>query len=226
MRKNLVQFVLLSSLVFLYTQVTWGQGTTGTISGTVKDSSGAVLPGASVAIVNEETDLSRSVQTDGAGRYTAPSLPLGHYRVTARQEGFRSEVRQGIEITVGREAVVSFELQVGSVSQQIEVAGEAPLVESTSSTVGALVDDRTIRELPLNGRSYDQLAVLQPGVVALGAGGEMRLALLGEGARALGQVAAAHAQRLVAVFHRDRVLDAGRVDVSVEAFLGQVQSER
>lgn len=170
MRKNLVPLVLLSLLVFLYTQVTWGQGTTGTISGTVKDSSGAVLPGATVAIVNEETDLSRSIPTDGAGRYTAPSLPLGHYRVTARQEGFQSEVRQGIELTVGREAVVSFELQVGSVSQQIEVAGEAPLVESTSSTVGALVDDRTIRELPLNGRSYDQLAVLQPGVVALGAG--------------------------------------------------------
>ena len=92
----------------------WGlagiaQVTTGTISGTVKDSSGAVLPGAKVVILNEDTGISRTAQADAGGRYSAPSLSLGSYRVTASQEGFQSETRTGFVLTVGREAVVDFQ---------------------------------------------------------------------------------------------------------------------
>src|SRR3972149_2064146 len=144
--------------------------TTGTITGTVRDTSGAVLPGAAVGLLNEDTGISRSMQSDSGGRYSAPALSLGTYRVTASLEGFQTEVRSGIVLTVGREAIVNFELPVGAVTQTVEVTGEAPLVESTTSSLGSLVDDRTIRDLPLNGRSYDQLALLQPGVVALGGG--------------------------------------------------------
>ena len=150
--------------VFLSVGITLAQVTSGTISGTVKDSTGAVLPGVEMVLMNEDTGISRTVQTDAAGHYSAPSLGLGNYRVTATLTGFQTEVRKGIVLTVGREAVVDLALSVGAVTSTVEVTGEAPLVESTTSTLGSLVDDRTIRALPLNGRSYDQLALLQPGV--------------------------------------------------------------
>jgi carboxypeptidase family protein/TonB-dependent receptor-like protein len=159
------------------------QVTTATISGTVKDSTGAVLPGAKVVLLNEETGISRTVQADAAGRYSAPSLSLGNYRVTATLEGFQTEVRRGIVLTVGREAVVDLALSVGAVAQTLEVTGEAPLVESTSSSLGSLVDDRTIRALPLNGRSYDQLALLQPGVVQTAPGKAVGSFAYGQGKR-------------------------------------------
>ena len=140
------------------------QVTTGTISGTVTDSTGAVLPGASVVLLNEETGVSRTTQTDSAGRYSAPSLSLGHYRVTATSSGFQTEVRSGIELTLGRQAVVDLQLAVGAVSQSVEVTGEAPLVQTTDATVGYLVEDKTIRDLPLNGRDLTQLILLNPSV--------------------------------------------------------------
>src|SRR6202162_1339810 len=169
MKKHQV-LLIAGLLVFLSGGIVWAQVTTGTISGTVKDSTGAVLPGTKVVLLNEETGLSRTVETDAAGRYSAPSLGLGNYRVTGTLEGFQTGVRSGIVLTVGREAVVDLTLTVGAVTQTVEVMGEAPLVESTSASLGSLVDDRTIRELPLNGRSYDQLALLQPGVTLLSPG--------------------------------------------------------
>jgi hypothetical protein len=143
------------------------QVTTGTISGSVMDSTGAVLPGARVAILNEDTGITRAAVTDGSGRYTAASLSVGNYKVTVTQEGFQTEVRSGIVLTVGRQALVDFQLQVGSVTQTVEVTGEAPLVDTTQSAVSALVTTETISELPLNGRSLSDLVLLQPGVSKL-----------------------------------------------------------
>ncbi|OFV97502.1 MAG: hypothetical protein A3F68_03825 [Acidobacteria bacterium RIFCSPLOWO2_12_FULL_54_10] len=162
-KRRVLQVVVL--LVFLSGGIALAQVTTGTILGTVKDSTGAVLPGAKVVLLNEETGISRTVETDAAGRYSALSLSLGNYRVTATLEGFQTVVRTGIVLTVGREAVVDLSLAVGAVTQSVEVRGEAPLVEATTASLGSLVDARTIRALPLNGRSYDQLALLQPGVI-------------------------------------------------------------
>jgi hypothetical protein len=141
-----------------------GQTSTGTISGTVRDSSGAVLPGANVTIVDVDTGISRSTKTDTNGYYSATSLSLGHYRVTGALQGFNIEVRDGIELTVGREVIVDLSLAPGTVAQTVTVTGAPPLVDSTNASLGSLVDDQTIRELPLNGRSYDQLALIQPGV--------------------------------------------------------------
>jgi hypothetical protein len=90
--------------------------------------------------------------------------------VEAKQTGFQTEARLGINLTVGREAVVDLSLKVGQISERVLVTGEAPVVETTTSAMSALVDERTIRDLPLNGRSYDQLALFQPGVVSMGAG--------------------------------------------------------
>ena len=151
--------------LMVFAGVASAQVSTGTISGTVKDSSGAVLPGAKVVVLNDDTGISRALETDQNGHYSAPLLNLGNYRVTATLDGFQTEVRTGIVLTVAQEALVDLSLTVGSVAQKVEVTGGAPLVESTSASLGSLVDDKTIRDLPLNGRSYDQLALLQPGVV-------------------------------------------------------------
>ncbi|MSO19238.1 MAG: hypothetical protein EXQ56_02055 [Acidobacteria bacterium] len=136
----------------------------GTISGTVRDESSAVLPGVEVVMRNVETGFTRTVATDAAGRYSAPQLPLGQYEVRASFTGFKTEVRSGLTLTVGREAVVELILKVGSVAETVEVTGEAPLVETTNSAVAGLVSDQQVRDLPLNGRSIEQLAILQLGV--------------------------------------------------------------
>jgi hypothetical protein len=156
--------------VFLGGQLAFAQVTTGTISGIVQDASGAAIVGAAITIRNLDTGTVRTVMTDTGGRYNAPDLPLGNYEVEARQTGFQTEARLGINLTVGREAVVDLSLKVGQISERVLVTGEAPVVETTTSAMSALVDERTIRDLPLNGRSYDQLALFQPGVVSMGAG--------------------------------------------------------
>jgi carboxypeptidase family protein/TonB-dependent receptor-like protein len=146
------------------------QVSTATISGVVQDQSGASIAGATVTIRNVDTGAVRTLTSDAGGRYTAPDLSLGSYEVQGQQSGFQTEVRSGITLTVGREAVVNLALKVGQLSDKVTITAEAPLVESTSSTLSSLVDSRTIRDLPLNGRSYDQLALTQPGVVTMGAG--------------------------------------------------------
>ena len=162
--------VLLISLILLSGITVSAQVTTATIAGVVQDASGAVIPGVSITAKNVETGVTRTATTDGGGRYTVPELTLGDYEVEAQLPGFQTEVRSGITLTVGRSAVVNFALKVGQLSDKVTITEEAPLVESTTSAMSSLVDERTIRDLPLNGRSYDQLALLQPGVVTVGAG--------------------------------------------------------
>jgi hypothetical protein len=156
--------------VLLSGHLIFAQVTTGTISGVAQDASGAVIPGVSVTVRNVDTGTARTVISDERGRYIAPDLPLGNYEVEGQLAGFQTEVRKGITLTVGREAVVNLALQVGQLSDKVTITGEAPLVESTTATLSSLVDERTIRDLPLNGRSYDTLALLQPGVLTMGAG--------------------------------------------------------
>ncbi len=156
-------FLLLSGLV-LCTQL-HAQVTTGTISGVVKDSSGAVIPGVAVNIKNMDTGIARMVSSDSGGRYHAPNLGIGNYEIQAQVSGFRTEIRTGIDLTVGREAAVDFVLNVGEVAEKVEVRGEASVVETANAAITGLVDDKTIRELPLNGRSFDQLVLLEAGAV-------------------------------------------------------------
>jgi hypothetical protein len=156
--------------VLLFSISLFSQVNTGTISGVVQDSSGAVISGATVTIKNVDTGIARALTTDVGGRYTAPNLPVGNYEVQAQQTGFRTEIRSGITLTVGREEVINLTLNVGQTAETVTVTAEAPLVETTTAAMSSLVDDRSIRDLPLNGRSYDTLALLQPGVVSVGAG--------------------------------------------------------
>ncbi|MBC7911743.1 MAG: carboxypeptidase regulatory-like domain-containing protein, partial [Pyrinomonadaceae bacterium] len=142
-----------------------GQTTTANISGTVKDESGALLPGVTVTAKNLETGLTRTMVTDTEGRYHISQLTPANYEIQTTSSGFQTAIRTGIDLTVGREAVVNLTLKVGEVTAKVVITGEAPLVETTRSEISSVVDDKKIRDLPVNGRSYDQLVLLQPGIV-------------------------------------------------------------
>ena len=113
-----------------------------------------------MTIKNVDTGAARVVTSDVAGRYVAPVLPVGNYDVQGQQPGFQTEVRNGIVLTVGREEVINLTLKVGQTAEEVTVTAEAPVIETTTAAMSSLVDQRTIRDLPLNGRSYDQLALL------------------------------------------------------------------
>ncbi len=161
--------MLVCSLV--WAAAAWAQVNTGTISGTVSDNTGAVMPGAEVIVKNADTGLNRVLTTNERGRYIAPQLTLGSYEVTASAPGFQTGLRKGITLAVGQEAVVDFALKLGAVAETIEVTAEASLVETTTATTSGLVDEKTVRELPLNGRSFTDLMDLQPNVKKLAAVG-------------------------------------------------------
>jgi hypothetical protein len=130
----------------------------------VKDPSSATIPNAQVAITDVATGVTRGVTTDSAGLYTAPNLLPGTYEARVTATGFSTHVQKGITLTVGAQQVLDITMQVGGVNQTVEVTTEAPTVELTSSALSAVVNATTIRELPLNGRSWTDLAVLEPGV--------------------------------------------------------------
>ena len=138
-----------------------------TLSGTVADNSGAVVPNAQIVIKNLATGVTRNLTTDAAGFYTAPNLLPGNYEVATSAPGFATVVRTGITLTIGAQQVLNLTLRVGTVEQSIQVVGEAPAVQLASSSISAVVNSTTIRELPLNGRSWTDLAALQPGVNAI-----------------------------------------------------------
>jgi len=135
------------------------------LSGTVTDPSGAALSGAAVAAKNVDTQTVRSAVTDAEGRYRFFSLPVGEYELRCAKAGFKEEVRTGVHLAVGQSATLDMELPVGESSQQITVSGDAPLVGETTESIAGLVGERQIKDLPLNGRSYDELLTLNPGVV-------------------------------------------------------------
>src|SRR5213593_2332983 len=134
---------------------------TGTILGGVR---GATLPGTNLTVTNTETGLSRMTISGEDGSYRFPALPVGRYEIRAEIPGFQTSVRSGVTLAVGQEAVVNFRLEVGAVSQTVEVKGEAPLVNVTSSSLGGLVTEDNVADLPLNGRNFIDLTFLQPGV--------------------------------------------------------------
>ena len=137
----------------------------GSIWGSVSDASGAAIPGATVTIKNTETGEKRTVVSDETGKFDAPALPVGHYELTASKTGFRTNATTGVTLVVGQREEVTLTLQVGDVHQTVEVHGQASAVAVTTEDVSGLVGERQVKDLPLNGRSYDQLLTLNPGVV-------------------------------------------------------------
>jgi hypothetical protein len=152
------------ALILLCASCAFGQ-VSASISGTVTDPSGAAVSGAAVTVRNVNTGVVRDTATDNSGHYQVFSLPVGEYEVHARKEGFTEEVRTGIRLVVGQEATVNLALQVGAVAEHVTVNGDAPVVNLTTTDISGLVGEQQVRDLPLNGRSYDELLTLNPGVV-------------------------------------------------------------
>jgi hypothetical protein len=144
-----------------------GQVAGGTISGSVRDSSGRAIAGARVAVKNSEMAILRSIDADNDGIYTAPNLMAGTYQISASKEGFATLVRSGVVVTVSSGEVIDFKLNPGEVKTKIEVSGTPPAIQLASSTLEATENSTTIRELPLNGRDWTTLAQLQAGVTGV-----------------------------------------------------------
>jgi len=134
------------------------------IAGVVQDATGAGIEAATVHIRNLETGTERIIQTDEGGRIHAPSLPVGSYEIVVDKLGFRSERRSGVALVVGQHQEVDFTLQVGDVHQTVEVSADPDVLSATTEDVSGLVGERQVKDLPLNGRSYDQLLTLNPAV--------------------------------------------------------------
>src|SRR6202522_3821925 len=143
------------------------QQITGSIRGAVMDPSGAIVQAATVTARQTETGLTRSVVTDRQGEYVLIELPIGHYRLEVHAQGFQKYLQQGISLDVNETATVGIHLKLGSETQQVEVSADAALVQSTVSSLGQTVLEHEILDLPLDGRNFSQLGLLQPGVVPL-----------------------------------------------------------
>lgn len=143
----------------------FAQSSTGTISGTVQDQTGAVLPGVNIKVTNTGTNLTREVLTNERGEFLAPLIPVGTYSVTAEFPGFKTEVRTGLTVQIDQRATVIVRMEIGEVSEKIMVTEDAPLVQSETSSVGNVIDNKKIAELPLNGRAFQNLTLLAPGAM-------------------------------------------------------------
>ncbi len=135
------------------------------LSGRVTDQTGAAVPGASVTARNVDTGATRTTITDQAGRYDLPALPIGKYEVQASKSGFEEQIRTGILLVVGQDATADLSLQIGRVNEQIKVVADVPIVNTTTGDISGLVGEKEVKELPLNGRSYDLLLTTNPGIV-------------------------------------------------------------
>jgi outer membrane receptor protein involved in Fe transport len=145
---------------------------TGSISGTVTDSSGGIVPGASISVRNTQTGVVRQVTANQQGRYVAPDLIVGTYDVQAQMKGFQTQVHSSIVLTVGSNVVVDFSLPVGQVAETVIVEGATTQVETTSAEISALIGQQQVQNLPLNGRNFEQLILLAPGVQSLTTGAQ------------------------------------------------------
>ena len=152
----------------------WAQGGTAQISGTVKDQTGAVLPGVELTATQTATGLARTVVTNETGSYTLPNLPVGPYRVEATLPGFRTFVQTGIVLQVSSNPVVNVTLEVGQVTEQVEVQADAVLVETRATGVGQVINNVLVTELPLNGRNVQELIILSGMAVGGGSQGSAR----------------------------------------------------
>ncbi|MBI4475559.1 MAG: TonB-dependent receptor [Acidobacteria bacterium] len=155
---------LFVALVLGLAAVANAQTITGTITGVVRDASGGVLPGTTITITHVQTTRQETTVSDADGRYRSLPLALGVYRIEASLSGFKSAIQSGVTITLDEVASVDFVLEIGTVQEAIEVVGQTPLVEANTSTLGKLVDNRRIAELPLNTRNVYSLIFLTPGV--------------------------------------------------------------
>jgi hypothetical protein len=158
--------VVVLTLALTFVPILGAQSVNGNINGTVRDQGGAVIPGAMVSAKNQETGVEHSALSDEMGVFNILSIPAGSYEVSVMQPGFQA-AKRNVTLTVGASVRVDFSLNVGAITDTVEVTADATQVDTTSSTLSGLVADTVIRELPINGRDWIQLATLQSGVLTV-----------------------------------------------------------
>src|SRR5436305_4625836 len=174
MKRVCIPLFLALFMVVMVCSDLWAQATA-QISGSVQDQSGAVLPGVEVTATQTETGVRRTTVTNETGSYVLPNLPLGQYRLEAALPGFRTFVQTGIVLQVNSNPTIKIVLQVGQVSEQVEVQANAGLVETRSLAVGQVMETARIMELPLNGRNPQELVLLQGGAAQFAPSGGQAL---------------------------------------------------
>ncbi len=165
MKKSRLAFILLLMSLCASALAAAAQQETATITGSVKDQSGAIVPKATVTVTNTQTNISVKTEADDAGFYRIPSLRPGEYSVTAESTGFQKIIRTGVTLQVAQVAQIDLTLKPGQLTESVEVVAATPLLDTQTSSRGLVIDEKKIVELPLNGRDYNQLALLSPGVL-------------------------------------------------------------
>jgi hypothetical protein len=158
---------------------------TATLQGTVTDSKGAVIPNATVTVRNKATSTERTVQTDSDGNYQVAALPVGNYTVEVKVQGFKTQVADQVTLEVAKTIVQNFQLDVGAVSEQVLVTSDLPVIETATTSVGTVINQRTVQEIPLNGRHFVDLGLLIPGSVTPPQNGFLTAPLRGQGSFAI-----------------------------------------
>jgi hypothetical protein len=167
-RIELLKTLCLIGVIVLLSLRCSAQATSAELSGTVQDASGAVVPGAQVTANNIATNIAHSTHSGKNGDYVLTQLPPGDYTVTVDAPGFSKLVQSGLNLQVNQQARLDLTLKIGQQSETVEVTSHPPLLESESSSIGTVVGQQMVNQLPLNGRNFTQLATLSPGVTGVG----------------------------------------------------------
>src|SRR6266853_2451793 len=154
---------------------------TAALSGTVSDPTGAVIASAKVIATNQATGVESTTQTDTAGAYLFPSLPIGIYRIQVTAPGFQSAIVANLKLDVATAVTQNIQLTVGQATEKIEIMADAALVDTASTSMGQVINDKTVQEIPLNGRHFTDLSLLTPGTVTPPANGFLSAPLRGQG---------------------------------------------
>ncbi|MFN2407565.1 MAG: TonB-dependent receptor domain-containing protein [Pyrinomonadaceae bacterium] len=154
---------------------------TATLQGTVTDSKGDLIPNATVTVRNRSTSIERTTQTDSDGNYQLAALPVGVYTIEVKIEGFKTQVADNVTVEVARTVVQNFQLDVGAISEQVQVSSDVPVIETATTSVGTVINQRTVQEIPLNGRHFVDLGLLIPGSVTPPQNGFLTAPLRGQG---------------------------------------------
>src|SRR5690242_14420528 len=169
--RNKANFLLAGVALLLFSVAAFSQGNFGRILGAVTDQTGGVISGATVTIIDKDRGVARTLTTDAAGEYDAPTLIPGTYIVRVEANGFKRLERQNVVLEVGKEVRVDLTVQPGAQTQSVTVTEAIPLVETTNATLGGTLNNSDINDLPLNGRNYQSLLALRPGVMLQPGGG-------------------------------------------------------
>jgi hypothetical protein len=156
----------------------WAQSTAA-LNGTVTDPAESVVPNAKVVMTNQATGVASVTQTDNAGAYLFPSLPIGTYRLQVTAPGFQSSIVQNLKLDVATSVTQNIQLSVGQATEKIEIMAEASLVETATTSMSQVINDKTVQEILLNGRHFTDLSLLTPGTVTPPANGFLSASLRG-----------------------------------------------